>query len=197
MRAYERGVAQPVLDLAIDVRPNEGPARILSYNKMLGQLQDAGNIVTLAHYLELLSSAFLITGLNQWTGGVLRHRASSPKLVIRNNALVNAWPGKDFQSIRHRHEEWGWLVENAVGGYLLNQMPEHSVYYWRQGDDEVDYILHYGDRVLALEVKSGRPRRAGGLQAFHRRYPDARTLIIGSGGITLEQFFTTPPMDWF
>jgi uncharacterized protein len=144
-----------------------------------------------------LSSAFLITGLNQWTGGVLRQRASIPKLVIWNNALVNAWPGTDFRSVRDHHDQWGWLVENAVGGYLLNQMPEHTVYYWRQGNDEVDYVLHYGDQVLALEVKSGRPRAAGGLQAFHRLYPKAKTLIVGAGGVPLEQFFTTRPTEWF
>lgn len=33
--------------------------RVLSYTKMLGQLQDAGNTVTLAHYLQLLSGAGL------------------------------------------------------------------------------------------------------------------------------------------
>ena len=117
--------------------------------------------------------------------------------MIWNNALLNAWPGKDFRSTRNQHDQWGWLVENAVGGYLLNHLPEHSVYYWRQGDDEVDYVLQSGDRVLALEVKSGRPRRAGGLEAFRHRYPKAKTLIIGSGGVPLEQFFTTPPTDWF
>lgn len=190
-------VAKPALLRQLFMLAAYAPARILAYNKMLGQLQDAGNTVTLAHYMGLLSSAFLITGLNQWTGGVLRHRASSPKLVIWNNAIINAWPGKDFQSIRHRHEEWGWLVENAVGGYLLNQMPTHSLYYWRQGDDEVDYVLYYGDKVLALEVKSGRPRRSGGLRAFQQRYPKAKTLIVGAGGVPLDQFFTVPPMDWF
>jgi uncharacterized protein len=190
-------VAKPALLRQLFALAVHAPARILSYNKMLGQLQDAGNTVTLAHYLKLLSSAFLITGLNQWTGGVLRQRASSPKLVIWNNALVNAWPGTDFASVRHQHDQWGWLVENAVGGYLLNHMPEHSVYYWRHGHEEVDYVLYYGNRVLALEVKSGRPRGAGGLQAFQRHYPKAKALIIGSGGISLEQFFATPPTQWF
>src|SRR5581483_4488085 len=116
-------------------------------NKMLGQLQDAGNTITLAHYLQLLSSAFLVTGLNQWTAGILRQRASSPKLIVWNNALVNAWPGFDFHTIRENHDQWGWLVENAVGGYLLNQLPSHSIYYWRQNNEEVDYIIHHGRHV--------------------------------------------------
>jgi uncharacterized protein len=190
-------IAKPALLRQLFMLALQAPSRILAYNKMLGQLQDAGNTVTLAHYLQLLSAAFLITGLNQWTGGLLRQRASSPKLVVWNNALINAWPGKNFASIQRHHDQWGWLVENAVGGYLLNQMPSHSVYYWRHDGHEVDYVLHDGSRVLALEVKSGRPRSASGLHMFHKQYPKAKTLIVGSGGIPLEQFFSTPPMDWF
>ena len=38
--------------------------QILSYQKMLGQLQDAGNTTTLAHYLELLAGAGMLKGVH-------------------------------------------------------------------------------------------------------------------------------------
>ncbi len=173
------------------------PAQMLSYNKMLGQLQDAGNTVTLAHYLELLSSAYLVSGLNLWSGGVARQRAASPKLVTWNNALLTSWPGLAYQTVRNSADHWGRLVENAVGGYLVNQLPGEPVYYWRDGDQEVDYVLERAGRVLALEVKSGRPGRLSGLMAFQKRFPKAKALVVGSGGIPLEQFFSAPPGDWF
>ena len=168
--------------------PRITPAQMLSYNKMLGQLQDAGNTVTLAHYLELLSSAYLISGLNLWSGGIARQRASSPKLVTWNNALINSWPGQAYGAARHSPDLWGRLVENAVGGYLLNHLPGESIYYWRNGDFEVDYVLERAGKVLALEVKSGRSGRIEGLAAFQKRYPKAKALIVGSGGIPLERF---------
>ncbi|MEA3365143.1 MAG: AAA family ATPase, partial [Candidatus Hydrogenedentes bacterium] len=58
--------------------------RILSYQKMVGQLQEAGNTTTLAHYLELLKGAGLLTGLAKYSGQVVRQRASSPKLLVMN-----------------------------------------------------------------------------------------------------------------
>jgi len=54
--------------------------QILSYQKMLGQLDDAGNTTTLAHYLDLLKGAGMVGGLPKYMGQVLRQRASSPKL---------------------------------------------------------------------------------------------------------------------
>ncbi len=172
------------------------PAQMLSFNKMLGQLQDAGNTVTLAHYLDLLSSAFLVSGLNVWSGGVIRQRASSPKLVCWNNALITALSGLDFRQARRDGVYWGRLVENAVGGFLLNYGPRPGgVYYWREGDAEVDYVLDVGGKTVGIEVKSGRGRKSG-IAAFQRRYPRAKTLLVGEGGIPLERFFSKPPAAW-
>lgn len=203
----ESVLARDVLQLATVVKPallrqlfrlaTHQPAQMLSYNKMLGQLQDAGNTVTLAHYLQLLSSAYLVSGLNVWSGGIARHRASSPKLVVWNNALINAWPGQTLDALRSKPESWGRLVENAVGGHLLNNAENGPIFYWREGDLEVDYVLERAGQLLALEVKSGRPRSAGGLAAFQKRYPKSKAFVIGSGGIPLEQFFSVHPSSWF
>lgn len=175
------------------------PAQIFSYNKMLGQLHDAGNATTLAHYLELLETAYLASGLSQFTAGQPRKRGSSPKLILWNNALINAFSQRNFASARIDGGWWGRLAENAVGAHLLNHLPREvcSVNYWRQGHHEVDYVVSRGKETWALEVKSGRPNRFGGLQAFRARYPKSRVLVVGSGGIPLEEFFAADPMQWF
>ena len=175
------------------------PSQILSWNKMLGQLLDAGNTTTLAHYTDLLETAFLLSGLPLFSAGTPRKRAGSPKFILWNNALVSAFCGFRFTDARNDGAWWGRLVENAVGAYLLNQLPRESytVSYWRDGVNEVDFVIARGRKVWGIEVKSGRPGKTGGLAAFRARYPEATVLIIGSGGIPLEEFFARPATDWF
>ncbi len=171
------------------------PAQVLSYNKMLGQLQDAGNATTLSHYLKLLETAFLVSGLELYSRGQRRKRGSSPKLVLWNQALVNALSGRSFEEARADGTWWGRLVENAVGAHLLNHLapPEWEIAYWRSGGEEVDYVVERGRTAWALEVKSGRGGRLSGLQAFRSRYPSARALAIGPTGIPLEEFLGEDP----
>ena len=175
------------------------PAQMLSYNKMLGQLQDAGNTTTLANYLRLLETAYLVSGLELFSKGQVRKRGSSPKLVLWNNALVNALSLLSRKQARADGSWWGRLVENAVGAHLLNglQGPDWSVTYWRDGDAEVDFVVAQGTRIWALEVKSGRPGKTYGIQAFRKRYPTAKVWLIGESGIKLADFFDRRAREWF
>ncbi|MBI4872494.1 MAG: ATP-binding protein [Candidatus Riflebacteria bacterium] len=170
------------------------PAEILSYTKMLGTLQDAGNTVTLAHYLRLLEACFLASGLECLTGRP-RQRGSSPKIVVWNNALVAALSGLSFEQARTDGAFWGRLVENAAGAHLLGHLPSprFHVGYWRERNCEVDFVVSAGRQLIGVEVKSGRPGRLEGLTAFRRRFPSARALVIGSGGMPLEEFFSEHP----
>jgi predicted AAA+ superfamily ATPase len=167
------------------------PAQILACNKMLGQLHDAGNTTTLAHYLDLLGRAFLVSGLAPYATSV-RQRAGSPKLVLWNSALITAFDPRGFEAYRADAAGWGRLVENAVGAHLLNHLQGRGVQvgWWRDGDAEVDFVVAGAGAPLALEVKSGRPRSLSGLRAFTQRYPQARPLIVGQGGMPLEEFFS-------
>lgn len=191
-------VAKPALLRQLFALACQMPAEILAYDRMVGQLQDAGNTTTLAHYLELLAAAFLITGLPRWSPERARLRASSPKLVVWNNALVTAMSQSTYRETRARPAVWGRLVENAVGAHLLREAATGAlaVYYWRQGADEVDYVVQRGTTIAGLEVKSGRPRTPRGLDVFGRRYPRAAQLVVGSGGIPLEDFFSSPTTRW-
>lgn len=192
-------VTKPALLRHLFALAAQHPAQILSYTKMLGQLQDAGNTVTLATYLRLLETAFLACGLDLFAKGQGRKRGSSPKLILWNNALVNAPSLLSFEQARADGAWWGRLVENAVGAHLVNhlQAPGWHVSYWRKGRDEVDFVVSHGARVWAVEVKSGRGHKATGLTAFRVQYPRAKSWLIGDTGLPLEELLAQPVERWF
>lgn len=171
------------------------PSQIFSYNKMLGQLQEAGNTTTVAHYLRILGQAYLVSGLELFAKGQIRKRGSSPKFILWNNALINGLSLKDQQQSLAEPVWWGRIVENAVGAYLLNSLAGRpiSITYWRKGSAEVDFVLHSGEQIVALEIKSGRQGKTSGLQAFKKEYKNASIRIIGANGIPLEEFFSINP----
>jgi predicted AAA+ superfamily ATPase len=169
--------------------------QILSYQKMTGQLQDAGNTTTLAHYLELLAGAGMLAGLPKYSGNRIRQRASSPKLQVLNTALLAALSVQDLTAALMDREHWGRVVESAIGAHLLNGAVGQGieVSYWREGNLEVDFVLQQGEQLVALEVKSNRKRDAlPGLAAFTKAYPGARTLLAGGQGIPLQEFLEMP-----
>ncbi len=170
------------------------PAQVVSYNKMLGQLQDSGNTTTLAHYLDLLNGGYLVAGIQKFAKGQRRKRASSPKLIAWNNALVSSSLTYDFESARKNTTLWGRLVENAVGAHILNTIPDKSWHlsYWQDSQNEVDFVISQRDQIFALEVKSGLPKTPKGLSVFKSLYPKSSVYIIGSGGVPLEEFFSQP-----
>lgn len=191
-------VGKPVLLRHLFALAATLPAQIVSYTKMLGQLQDAGNTTTLAHYLRLLEGAFLLSGLELFSRGTQRKRGSSPKLVLWNNALVSSLGLRSFEQAVSDPAWWGRLVENAVGAHLCNGLGsmEYAVAYWRDGKYEVDYVVERGQDIWAIEVKSGASGDAKGLERFRTKYPEAKTLMIGGPGIPLEEFFSLPAGRW-
>lgn len=171
--------------------------QIVSYQKLVGQLQDAGNTTTLAHYLALLGDAGMVTGLQKYAGSRLRQRGSSPKLIALNTALVTAMTGRSAADVAADRDVRGRLVETAVGAHLVATAGRDiDVLWWREGDREVDFILAGRSGVLAIEVGSGRPKPSlPGLAAFKRQYGAARTLLIGAQGLPLEVALATPAAD--
>ena len=177
----------------------EYSGQILSYNKMLGQMQDAGNTTTLARYLDLLSHAGLISGLSKYAAGAHRRRASNPKLNVLNTALMAIHSGYTFEEAQADRTFWGRLVESAIGAHLLNSgSPEIRVHYWRHNDHEVDFVLERGRRLVGVEVKSG-PRRGGlnGLKEFEKQFDVTNSLIVGEGDIPVAEFLSLPALEWF
>ena len=173
--------------------------QILSYTKMLGQLQDAGNTTTLAHYLDLLAGAGMVCGLPKYAGDVASSRGSSPKLQVLNTALMTVTSGITLKEARADREFWGRLVESAVGAHLGNaaMRGECTVHYWRERNHEVDFVVQAGRTLTAIEVKSGRaPLAHAGTAAFSQAFQPTRTLMVGGDGIALEEFLMKPVTHW-
>ena len=173
--------------------------QVLSYTKMIGQLQDAGNTTTLANYLELLGGAGMLTGVPKYSARAVRQRASSPKLQVLNTALMTAVSGLSPAEAAADREFRGRLVESAVGAHLANAAAGGvcELFYWREGNREVDFVIRAGRTVVAIEVKSGRtPDAFPGLAAFTEAFKPKRTLIVGGNGVSLDEFLTTPVEGW-
>lgn len=162
----------------------------LSFTKILGQLQNSGNTVTLSHYLELLGSAGLLSGIEKYSGSIVRQRSSSPKFIVHNTALMSSAATESFEEITTLPERWGRYVESAIGAHLLDGHVKgfYSLYYWRKGNEEVDFVLAKGDTITALEVKSGGVSGRAGLSAFSRLYSEATVILIGEKGIPWQEF---------
>jgi len=192
-------VEKPALLRQLFVLACEYGGQILSYQKLLGQLADAGNTTTLAHYQRLLESAFLIKGVPKWSAGALRRRSSSPKWLPLNTALMTAIANRTIEEWRSNPDLWGRLVEVAVGAHLVNEGTQHGieVYYWRKGHHEVDFVVRKGKKVVAIEVKSGKKKiTRSGLEQFIKKNKTTTTLVVGSSGVGLKEFLETPVDRW-
>ena len=162
----------------------------LSLNKVLGQLQDAGNVTTLSNYLTILGECNLLAGLQKYAADKARKYNSVPKFQVFNSALLSALHGKTYEQAFTDSKLWGRWVETAVGAYLINNAEPlgYKLYYWREASNEVDYILERRGETIAIEVKSGHRTTNKGITLFRERYNPRHAIIVGSGGIPIEDF---------
>ena len=165
---------------------------LLSLTKVAAQLQDAGNVTTLAGYLHLLDECGLLCGLQKYAEDDARKYNSVPKFQVHNNALRNVYADEDFTEMIENPQIWGRYVESAIGAYLVSQAQicDYKVYYWRDKADEVDYVLVRRKKKVAIEVKSGRRTINNGLSKFAEAYKPHKSLVVGSGGLSFEEFLT-------
>ena len=178
--------------------------QMLPYHKMLGRLHDAGNATTVARYVDLLSAAGMLTGLEKYSPNLLRMRRSPPKFNALNTALMTATSNYSFHEAQADRTFWGRLVESAVGAHLLNTADVGPrVHYWRESDDEVDFVLEWGSRVVGIEVKSGsNAKPTHGMRVFKERFNPHRVILVtpdlrGPNTLPLAEFLSRPAADWF
>lgn len=166
--------------------------QLLSLNKMLGSLQDAGNTATLAGYIHLLDESGLLCGLQKYSIDTARRKASIPKLQVYNNALKMVYSSLAFDEAITNRQAWGHIFESAVGAYIVSQSFVHrfEVFYWRERNDEVDFILRKKGSVVAIEIKSNAEKRTKGLEVFKNLFSPQAAFIVGDGGISAEDFLT-------
>jgi len=174
--------------------------QILSYQKMIGQLQDVGNTTTLAHYLNLLQGAGLLAGLQKYAGSKVRQRASSPKLLVLNTGLMTATAHHTLEETTENPQWWGRLTESAIGASLFNATIGKNInlYYWAGRNRELDFVLSKGDKLIAIEVKSTSKKiNLPGITEFSKQFPVTRKLMVGAHGIPIEEFLLTPVEELF
>lgn len=174
-------------------------SQILSLTKIQAELMEKGNITTLSNYLGLLSSAGLLCGLEKYSGEIIRKRSSRPKFQVFNNALISSQSAYDFKKAIADSKLWGRVVESSVGAHLLNLSSEldYNLYYWNENSKEVDFVIEKGEKVVAIEVKSGKDSTNPGMAEFDLRFHPKSMYTVGTDGIPLEDFFRTNPLDLF
>ena len=173
--------------------------QILSYTKVLGQLQDAGNTTTLSHYLELLDTAGLLAGIEKYAPDVIRQRSSSPKFQVHNTALISAQRNDLFKDTLAKRDEWGRMVESAIGAHLINHSltEKFNLHYWRERNEEVDFVIERKGKIIGLEVKSGAAGSNSGMTAFKKKFNPDKILLIGNAGLPWQDFLKLNPVSLF
>lgn len=173
--------------------------QVLSFTKMLGQLQDAGNTVTLSHYLRLLDTAGLLAGLEKYTPDKIRKRSSSPKFQVYNTSLMSAQHAALYDTVSKSPGAWGRWVESSVGAHLINASLEEdfNLYYWRDGNDEIDFVIERRGKLVGLEIKSGATQKLSGMNSFKKKFGTDKVYLVGQGGIPWEEFLAVSPVTLF
>jgi len=141
----------------------------------------------------------MLTGIPKYAGGVVRSRGSSPKLQVLDTALFSAMAGYRFEEAQADREHWGRLTESAVGAHLANAAAtgKLELFYWRDRNREVDFVVRAGRKLIAIEVKSGRARDVlPGMQAFNEAFKPDRLLLVGDDGIAVDEFLLMPVESW-
>lgn len=173
--------------------------KILSFTKMIGQLQDAGNTTTLSQYIHLLQESCLVTGLQKYTNDKARSKGTIPKFQVFDNSFKEIYSSLSFEEAVVRPDTWGHIFESAIGAYIMQQafINKFEVYYWRDRNLEVDFILKKKETMVALEIKNNNEKSTKGLEEFKKIFNPKKALIIGEGGLSLEEFFSIPIISLF
>ena len=173
--------------------------QILSFTKIQGQLQDAGNTTTLSHYLNLLDTAGLLSGIEKYAADIIRKRSSSPRFQVHNNALLSAQKNEYFSEIMKKPEEWGHIIESSLGAHLINHSisQNYSVYYWRERNYEVDFVIERRGKVIAIEVKSNYSENNKGVEAFRNKFKPDKVYLIRNNSLSWQEFLRINPVELF
>lgn len=174
-------------------------SQVLSYTKMLGQLQDAKNTTTLSHYLQLLETAGLLSGIEKYSPNIIRQRSSSPKFLVHNTALISAQRNVSFDDGIKDGKFWGRMVESSVGAHLINSSysEDYNIHYWKQDNHEIDFVLERDGNAIALEVKSNDEKIDANIKAFHNQFQQVKIILVGEKGLPWQEFLKMNPADLF
>lgn len=172
---------------------------ILSYTKILGQLTDAGNTTTLAHYQNLLDEIWLIKGIQKFSGSKIKSKQSIPKWLVYNTSLSSVYEDFNLSALLQNLDKWGRKVEQAIGAHLLNSARVHNfkVFYWKDVNDEVDFVIQKGNSIIPIEVKIGKVKYHQGLTNFSRKFKIKKSILISDDAFKWQEFLMMDPNELF
>ena len=153
--------------------------------------------IMVMRYLTILSKISMLTSITKYARDPFK-RGGTPKFQVLNTGLMSATHTLSLEEAKRSPAYWGRLAESAVGAHLINTShPNASLHYWRHNGYEVDFVMDRTITLTAIEVKAAKkPKPLKGLQTFCEKFPVTRSLIIGTGGISFEEFLSKPARDW-
>jgi predicted AAA+ superfamily ATPase len=146
----------------------------------------------------LLSAAGLVAGIEKYSHNLIRKKSSSPKFQVYNTALMSAQSAYSFSEAMAQPALWGRMVESAIGAHLLNRAVsgDFTLTYWREGDDEVDFVIEQ-KKLIGVEVKSGAAHKTAGMAVFKKKFNPDKVLLVGDTGLSWQEFLRMEPVDLF
>jgi uncharacterized protein len=91
------------------------------------------------------------------------------------------------------------MVESAIGAHLINHSlsEKFNLHYWRERNDDVDFVIEKKGKVIGLEVKSGASGSTSGMTAFKKKFNPDKVLLIGNAGLPRQDFLKLNPAILF
>ena len=98
--------------------------------------------------------------------------------------------GLTFEQAITDRKAWGHIFESGIGAYLVSQafVRRFEIFYWRERNDEVDFILRKNKSIVAIEIKSNAEKCTDGLKRFRELFHPTTSFIVGDGGIAAQDF---------
>ena len=150
---------------------------------------------TAHRYLNLLETTNLFERLPAYAVSHATRLLKSPKVFFNDPGLAVFLSGYyDLNDLR-KARQYGAYFETLIYHHLrlLTRLmtPAGNLYFWRKRDGiEVDFVLEYGRKVVAIEVKSTKNPGYGdttGLRAFLEEHPTAAAGLLIHGGRNIKR----------
>jgi predicted AAA+ superfamily ATPase len=103
--------------------------------------------------------------------------------------------GFEFDLSKEHEHFKGAIIENYVLNELISANREVPFYWRSKGTAEVDFIVQYGNRVVPIEVKSGRKAVSKSLNGFVKEF-NSETAVISSLELGDGDVIKRVPLYW-
>jgi predicted AAA+ superfamily ATPase len=140
---------------------------------------------TVRHYLDLLSSAFVVRQLQPWRENIKKRQVKSPKVYLADSGLLHALLGVASPAELEGHPKVGASWE----GFILSQVaarlsvrPDECYFWATHAGAELDLLVVRGRRRWGFEVKrSASPALTPSMRAASADLKLDRLFVVHAG----------------